>query len=106
MGLTLCGALLANPHLYLPDVVLLDVILALGYAGALARGGNGAGWAVATAGVWFLMLPLPGMQASPGGLPLLTLAMAALFVHFWSEVRRTAMTSAAERTAAPRVLAA
>jgi hypothetical protein len=106
MGLTLCGVLLANPHLYLPDVILLDVVLALGYTGALARGGNGAGWAVATAGVWFLMLPLPGMQASPGGLPLLTLAMAVLFVHFWLEVRRTAMTSAAERTAAPRVLAA
>jgi hypothetical protein len=106
LGLTVTAALLTNLHLYLHDVVLLALALALGATHALARGGSATNWAAITIAFWFLMLPLPGMQTVPGGLPFLTVAMAALFVHFWLEVRRTNAAVTAVQPAATRGLAA
>jgi hypothetical protein len=71
----------------------------------MARGGRAGNWAAITIAFWFLMLPLPGMQPR-GGLPFLTVAVAALFVHFWLEVRRTAAVATAVRPAASQRLAA
>jgi hypothetical protein len=106
LGLTLTGVLLANPHLYLPDVILVDVAIGMAAAHSMARGGRAGNWALITVAFWFLMLPLPGMQTVPGGLPFLTVAMAALFVHFWLEVRRTNAAVTAVQPAATRGLAA
>lgn len=106
LGLTLTGVLLTNPHLYLPDVILVDVAIGMAAAHSLTRGGNVANWAAVTIAFWFLMLPLPGMQTVPGGLPFLTVAMAALFGYFWLEVRRAPTVATAGRPAATQGLAA
>ena len=106
MGLTLTGVLLTNPHLYLPDLILVDAAIAMAAAHSMARGGRAGNWAAITVAFWFLMLPLPGMQTVPGGLPFLTVAMAALFVHFWLEVRHTTAAVTAAQPAATRGLAA
>jgi hypothetical protein len=99
LGMTVTAALLTNLHLYLHDVVLLALALALGAAHALARGDSATNWAAITVAFWFLMLPLPGMQTVPGGLPFLTVAMAALFVHFWLEVKRCTAATAVQPSA-------
>lgn len=88
MGLTLTAALLTNLHLYLHDMVLLSLALALAASHSLRTSGTVGNWGVVTVAFWVLFLPIPGLQLRPGGLPLLTVAMAGLLLHFWSNLRR------------------
>jgi hypothetical protein len=105
MALTLLGALLCNLHLYLHDLVLLSVVVALGAGHSLRTTGRFGPWVAISLAFWALLLPIPGMQTAPGfGLPLLTVAMGGVFVYLCSAPTSAPAihASAPERDSLPR----
>jgi hypothetical protein len=86
MGLMLVASLLVNPHLYLYDMTLANLALALGAVQSMRSTGAFGVWPALAVGFWIAQLPLPGAAYSEG-FPLLSLSAVGLFVALWVSLR-------------------
>jgi hypothetical protein len=86
MGLMLVASLLVNPHLYLYDMTLANLALALGAVQTMRSTGAFGVWPMLAVGFWIAQLPLPG-AAYNEGFPLLSLATVGLFAALWVSLK-------------------
>jgi len=102
-ALTLLGALLLNPHLYLQDMILIGLVVALGALYARIETGSLGYWPGLGAGMWLVQFFSPQITPLIDINPI-TLSILALFAITYFELRkaeRASSTAARSANAAP-----